>query len=172
MSSKPISFRLTLLDRMIMLSGTITSIVTFVMFLLKIIHYTTIPLTNMFISSSLMSSFNFQPAYLYNFTLYLSFFVQHIVMAMILFKTSIWKFIPKYPLYERYIFNISSSWFYILILELAAPVSMESEIVFQIPFYVQMGLLAIGHIGFIMALFKLGGDIMFPFKLKDIISSS
>ena len=164
-------FRLSFLDRMIMLSGTITSIITFIMFLLKMIHYTTIPLTNMFISPSLLSSFNYQPAYLYNFILYLSFFAQHVIMAMILFKTSIWKFIPKYPLYERYIYNISSSWFYILILELAAPVSMESEIVFKIPFFVQITLSVIGNIGFIISLYKLGGDILFPFKIKDILWS-
>lgn len=109
-------FKLSMLERMIMIPMSILSILLFVIFMLKMIHFMLIPIPALFSSPTLTHTPYTTPSYLFNFSIYLSFFVQHIVMALIIFKTSIVKFIPTYPLYERYIYNICSSWYYIVIL--------------------------------------------------------
>ena len=120
------TFKLSLFDRLIMIPANILGVLLFLLFGLKLVHYNAIPLPQVFSSPSLMQSMHLTPSYTYNFILYLSFYFQHMIMATIIFKISLWRFIPNYPLYERYIYNILSSWLYLLIFEVAKPISLES----------------------------------------------
>ena len=126
MSYKPICLRLNILDRILMVACMIAENLLFVGFLLKLTHYIAIPMPGLFSSPSLVSSPHTQPTYLLNFGLYFSFFASHVVMSLLVFKSGMRNLISKYPLYERYIYNIFSSWFYMFMLEVAQPVTLES----------------------------------------------
>lgn len=71
-------------------------------------YFSYIPLPHLISGPTLLVSPFTKPSYLYNGLMYTLFFVQHILMALVIFKIKgqmIWK---KFPLYERYIYNIVS----------------------------------------------------------------
>lgn len=117
-------FKPTPLEKIIMLLLLFIGAILFLFFMLKIVHYTFIPLHQLFSSPTLDQSLETQPHYLYNAFLYSLFFIQHVVMALTIFKKAIISFVPRYFLYERYIYNIFSSWIYLLILEHARPLAL------------------------------------------------
>ena len=91
-------------------------------------------------------------------------------MARVSFKLAIVKMIPTYPLYERFIFAITSSTMYIIILNWARPVSSESEIVFQTPYLFGKILTIVSTALMWGTMIKFGGiGGAVPFKIKDIL---
>ena len=101
---------LTPIDRMLMLSAIILQTLLFVVFNLKMVHYLLQPIPALFSSPSLLASFYFTQNYAYNGLLYSLFFVQHVVMAMISFKSAVTNYYSKFPLYQRYVYNVFSCW--------------------------------------------------------------
>ena len=99
--------------------------VTFTFFNILVAHYTILPLPFLFSAPSLSLSASpyTKPSYLYNTSLYSLFFVQHVGMAMIKFKLVSKNMYNKYPLFERYIYNITSVLTYNSIIYLSKPVS-------------------------------------------------
>lgn len=62
-------------------------------------HYVFMPVPNLISAPSLVASPYTKPAYLYNAAIYALFFVQHIVMALLIFKIKVSKIWAKFPLY-------------------------------------------------------------------------
>ena len=60
---------------------------------------------------------------IFTMALYILFFCQHVVMALLGFKIKMAGLCHKYPLYERFIFNLSASIVFIIILHFVKPVS-------------------------------------------------
>lgn len=87
------------------------------------IHYTVYPIPSIFSSPSLVFTFNTEPNYLWNASIYCIFFLQHVIMASSSLKKAVVNFYPRYYLYERYIYNIFSSWTYLLILNFVEPLA-------------------------------------------------
>ena len=139
MNAQPISHKkeaqiihINALHRILMLSGfAVTGALYFISFLM-LLHYTCFPLP-FFSAPSLSSSPYKTPTYLKNAFLYAMFFVQHIIMAHIILKRSLSRISSIYPLYQRIIFNLVSSIFYIYTLHLATPVATEEAILFRTP---------------------------------------
>lgn len=123
-AEKATTYTLTIIDRILMFSATIITILIFPFFVFKFTHYSFMPLP-IFSSPTLSNTPYTEPSYIWNFCVYFSFFIQHGIMITIFFKTSIPKMIPKYPLYERYIFNFVSTTYYIFILDIAKPIYNE-----------------------------------------------
>lgn len=108
-SPPTLNIKLTPLDRILMVSCFVVQILLFGYFNLMITHYTFMPMPGLFSTPSLLASPYHHPSYLFNALLYASFFVQHVCMALIVFKMGLQGLWVRYPLYERYIYNITSS---------------------------------------------------------------
>ena len=169
-AEKQTTYKLNIIDRVLMFSLTIFTLLIYPLFVLKFMHYTFMPLP-IFSTPTLSNTPYTEPAYLWNFLVYISFFIQHIVMITIFFKTSIPKIIPKYPLYERYIFNFVSITFYFFMLDFAKPVYNEQEILFKIPFAISMALNVVGNLLFAVCMYELLGLLFVPYKISDILRS-
>lgn len=145
------------------------SLVLFILFLFKMIHYSFYPLRSLFPTSpSLLFSFEREPHYLYNGILYSLFFVQHVVMASSSLKKTVISFIHNYYLYERYVYNIMSSWSYLLILDYARPLAAPEDIIIRFPPIISVVFTILGVIILGLAMLRLGG-IFNPFPLTKII---
>lgn len=86
-------------------------------------HYNSMALPSVYKTPTLYESPYKEQNYLYNGLLYSSFYVQHIVLALVSVKIKLWGIFKKYPLYERYIYNISSSVILSLIFYNARPIA-------------------------------------------------
>ena len=71
-------------------------------------YFAYIPLPHFISGPTLLVSPFTKPSYLYNGLMYTLFFVQHILMALVIFKIKGQRIWNKFPLYERYIYNIVS----------------------------------------------------------------
>lgn len=162
---------LTIADRIFMTLFFFIQFLLFILFMLMMLHYSLYPLPTIFSTPSLLLSPYIKTSYLYNTLLYSSFFVQHIVMALIIFKVSLKNIWRKYPLYERYFYNIVSSLTEIIIFIYAKPVSDKSTTLFITPAFLNhiIGLIAI--IFLLVSVVKLGNDIFSPFPLTNILFS-
>lgn len=145
-----------------------TQIILFVYFNLLMVHYVIFPMPSIFSADSLVSSSNKVTHYLYNGILYSLFFVQHVGMALIAFKLKLKQTWAKYPLYERYFYNIASAICEIYIFHLAKPVSNVP--VFTTPQYINLLLTIIASIFLALSVIKLGGTIFSPFPITKILT--
>lgn len=100
--------RLTLPHRFFMTFFYISQHISYLYFSLLMFHYLFMPIPLLFSSPSLLASQHHETSYIFNAFMYSLFFVQHVGMALIIFKTSLETAWSKYPLYERYLYNISS----------------------------------------------------------------
>lgn len=162
---------ITTIDRIFMASFFFIQLFLFILFLIMMLHYTLYPLPKLFSTPSLLLSPYMKTSYIYNAFLYSLFFVQHVVMALIMFKVFLKEIWIKYPLYERYIYNLLSSLTEILIFTYAKPVSDKSTIVFTSSSLLNnvVSLIAISIL--ITSMIKLGGDLFSPFPLSNILFS-
>lgn len=144
-------------------------IMLFLYFNVMIVHYTFMPMPAIFAGPSLLSSPYKDPSYLFNAALYASFFVQHVVMAMIIFKVKLERLYPRYPLYERFIYNMASSVAEIVILASARPVSDHSTLVFTTPMYFNAPITLIASGCLLASILRLGGDIFSPFPIRNLL---
>ena len=136
--------------------------------MMKLIHYVVYPIPWLFGSESMVNSANLQPHYLQNGVLYSLFFIHHIITALIIFKSAVFKIYPKYPLYQRLVFNCSSSLCYLIILEYAEPISGGQDLLFSTPpFFSIIGICGLGM--FFHAMNTLG-DFFTPAPLSKIWS--
>jgi uncharacterized membrane protein len=90
---------LTFTHRTMMVILFFLQIVLFFIFLVMIIHYTTIPFPKLFSIPSLIDSPYIETSYIFNMVLYSAFFIQHILMALIAFKVKLQLLWSYYPLY-------------------------------------------------------------------------
>lgn len=153
-------------DRIIMPIWCIFSFVLYVYFELFMAHFTFKPIPSLFQSPSLLQSPYTTPAYLYNACLYLLFFVQHVIMALLIFKIRLSQIWAKFPLYERYIYNTVSSVLYILILYYARPISADSDILFTTPFWLNAPIAYLIYVFEMCTLLRLSGIIFVPYSFK------
>jgi quinol-cytochrome oxidoreductase complex cytochrome b subunit len=98
-SQSGVKLALTPPHRMMMLLLFFLQIALFVGFSIMMIHYTTVPLPQIFSTPSLMQSPHSETSFVLNSVLYASFFIQHIVMALIGFKIRLQLVWLYYPLY-------------------------------------------------------------------------
>ena len=93
------------------------------LYLLKLFHFNCYPIRWIFSTSPSLVDSTGETAYHYNFMIYFSFFIVHYVMALMVFKNNMKAIFPKYPLYQRMIYNFISVISYHLLLEFARPVA-------------------------------------------------
>ena len=161
---------MTAFVRLFMLTALTLQFLLFFIFNLKVIHYVAYPMPKIFSSPSLLFSLNFVPHYLLNAILYSMFFVQHIVMALIGFKTLITRFYSRFPLYQRYIYNIFSCWIFLLLLEFVLPISLKGDIVFVTNYWINAPFLVLGAGLLAGCMLKMGG-IFNPFPISQILTA-
>ena len=100
-------------------------------------------------------------------TWYCLFWVQHIVMASLLFKKTMLAFSESYILYDRYIYNISSGVTLWLIVSNLRP---KYELLLSLPLWIWAPLTALGMLLIMKAILELGGAIMMPFSFQKIVN--
>jgi hypothetical protein len=89
----------SMLDRYCLTACIVAQYLLYIYFVALFIHYVAYPMPNLFNSPSLLLSKSKQSHYMYNALLYSLFYVQHIGMALIGFKTKCRKMWNRFPLY-------------------------------------------------------------------------
>lgn len=103
-----------------------------------------------------------------NMLLYTLFWVQHILMATLQYKNS-WFIRYKYfALYDRYIYNICAS---LVLWYVFSNLQPTYHLIFIVPAWICLPFNIAGFVMLFYSIRQLGGRIMMPFKMSDILHS-
>ena len=106
--------------------------------------------------------------YAKNILLYILFWIQHIIMATITFKIT-WFIRYKYfALYDRYIYNISAS---LALWYVFSNLQPSYHLICIIPIWVCVPFNIAGFVMLFYSIRQLGGRVMMPYKMSDILHS-
>jgi hypothetical protein len=107
MKASSLQVELTPLHRVAAVALIVAQYVLFFIGLGLFYHYAVIPIPGVDYPS-MINSTSSETHYTHNLCLYLLFWAQHILMATLKFKVSLYGISPYFSLYERYIYNILS----------------------------------------------------------------
>ena len=142
---------------------TIVELLLFILALLLLTNYYAIPLSFLPFES-MMTTKNTKPHYLRNSLLYLSFWVQHILMATLFYKNAWFKRFKYFALYDRYLYNVVSGLTILLIFYYVKPAT--SEPFFTLPTYICMPLDIIGLLIYIETMRLFGSNLFMPYSIS------
>lgn len=151
-------------------AAVIMIIVQYVLFawaqiLLVNYHSFRIPLINY---PSLLNDKISETHYAKNILLYIVFWIQHIIMATITYKITWFRRYKYFALYDRYIYNISASLTLWYVFNNLQP---SYDLIYIIPTFICLPFNIVGLTMLFYSVKQLGGRVMMPYKLSNILSS-
>lgn len=166
----PLNLRLILLQMLVLVLAPL--------WILKLTHYFTFPLPQLFSSPTLIP----QPPYqtltslseidlmitIWNLSLFGLFFLQHILMARLAFKTLLSSIWYMFPTYERHIYNLTSSFLLLIVLEYQQP---QNYLLFTLPSWICLPLSITGLFFFVDANLQMEGSLFLPYKFSELFGS-
>lgn len=128
-------------------------------------HAFTIPFINY---PSLLDDNKSETHYGKNMLLYILFWIQHISMATLRYKIAWFRRVKYFALYDRYIYNISAS---LTLWYVFSNLQPSYYLICIVPVWICLPFNIAGFVMLFYSIRQLGGRVMMPYKMSDILHS-